>query len=137
MPQSSFVEIVEKYVEMSIAHPFREGNGRSMRTWLDLILKGELGLVVDWSMVDKEDHLLAMGRNLVKDIEIKHVLKQALTDKVDDRDAYTKGIDASCYHEGYTVHKTAELQRIASRTLSPETVGFRLDSGVRTFFRTA
>lgn len=109
MPQSTFDEIVEKYVEMNIAHPFREGNGRSTRIWLDLILKRELGLVVDWSRVDKDDYLLAMERSPVKDIEIKHLLKQALTDKVDDRDVYMKGIDASYHYEGYTVYKTAEL----------------------------
>lgn len=109
MPQSTFDEIVEKYVEMNIAHPFREGNGRSTRIWLDLILKRELGLVVDWSRVDKDDYLLAMERSPVKDIEIKHLLKQALTDKVDDRDVYMKGVDASYHYEGYTVYKTAEL----------------------------
>lgn len=109
MPQSSFDEIVEKYVEMNIAHPFREGNGRSTRIWLDLILKRELGLVVDWSMVDKDDYLLAMERSPVKDIEIKHVLKQALTDKVNDRDVYMEGIDASYHYEGYTVYRTADL----------------------------
>lgn len=109
MPQSSFDEIVEKYVEMNIAHPFREGNGRSTRIWLDLILKRELGLVVDWSMVDKDDYLLAMERSPVKDIEIKHLLKQALTDKVNDRDVYLKGIDASYHYEGYTVYRTADL----------------------------
>lgn len=109
MPQSSFDEIVEKYVEMNIAHPFREGNGRSTRIWLDLILKRELSLVVDWSMVDKDDYLLAMERSPVKDIEIKHLLKQALTDKVNDRDVYMKGIDASYHYEGYTVYRTADL----------------------------
>ena len=109
MPQSTFDEIVEKYVEMNIAHPFREGNGRSTRIWLDLILKRELGLVVDWSRVDKDDYLLAMERSPVKDIEIKHLLKQALTNKVDDRDVYMKGVDASYHYEGYTVYKTAEL----------------------------
>ena len=109
MPQSTFDEIVEKYVEMNIAHPFREGNGRSTRIWLDLILKRELGLVVDWSRVDKDDYLLAMERSPVKDIEIKHLLKQALTDKVHDRDVYMKGIDASYHYEGYTVYRTADL----------------------------
>ena len=101
MPQSTFDEIVEKYVEMNVAHPFREGNGRSMRIWLDLILKKELGLVVDWSLIDKEDYLSAMERSPVKDLEIKHLLKNALTDKVDDREVYMKGIDASYYYEGY------------------------------------
>lgn len=109
MPQSTFDEIVEKYVEMNIAHPFREGNGRSTRIWLDLILKRELGLVVDWSRVDKDDYLLAMERSPVKDIEIKHLLKQALTDKVHDRHVYMKGIDASYHYEGYTVYRTADL----------------------------
>ena len=102
MPQSTFEEIVEKYVEMNIAHPFREGNGRSTRIWLDLILKKELGMVVDWSRVDKEDYLLAMERSPIRDIEIKHVLKQALTDKINDRDVYMKGIDNSYHYEGYT-----------------------------------
>ena len=109
MPQSSFDEIVEKYVEMNIAHPFREGNGRSTRIWLDLILKKELNRVVDWSKVDKEDYLLAMERSPIKDIEIKYILKQALTDKINDRELYMKGIDASYYYEGYTVYKTEEL----------------------------
>lgn len=109
MPQSSFDEIVEKYVEMNIAHPFREGNGRSTRIWLDLILKKELNRVVDWSKVDKEDYLLAMERSPIKDIEIKYILKQALTDKINDREVYMKGIDASYYYEGYTVYKTEEL----------------------------
>lgn len=101
MPQSTFDEIIEKYVEMNVAHPFREGNGRSARIWLDLILKTELGLVVDWSMVDKEDYLMAMERSPIKDIEIKHILKLALTDQVDDRVVYMKGIDHSYYYEGY------------------------------------
>ena len=109
MPQSTFEEIVEKYVEMNVAHPFREGNGRSMRIWLDLILKKELNLVVDWSMIDKDDYLLAMERSPIKDIEIKHILKQALTDKVNDREIYMKGIDHSYYYEGYSVYKTKEL----------------------------
>lgn len=109
MPQSTFDEIVEKYVEMNIAHPFREGNGRSTRIWLDLILKKELGLVVDWSKVDKDDYLLAMERSPIKDIEIKHILREALTDRIDDRDVYMKGIDASYYYEGYTLYKTEEL----------------------------
>lgn len=109
MPQSNFDEIVEKYVEMNIAHPFREGNGRSTRIWLDLMLKKEIGKVVDWSEVDKEDYLLAMERSPIKDIEIKHLLKQALTDDVDDRDVYMKGIDASYNYEGYFAYKTQEL----------------------------
>ena len=109
MPQSTYDEIVEKYVEMNIAHPFREGNGRSTRIWLDLMLKKELGLVVDWSKVDKEDYLLAMERSPVRDIEIKHVLKAALTDKINDREVYMKGIDHSYYYEDYTVYKAEEL----------------------------
>ena len=109
MPQSSFDEIVEKYVEMNIAHPFREGNGRSTRIWLGCILKKEIGMVVDWSRVDKEDYLLAMERSPIKDIEIKHILKNALTDKTDDREVYMKGIDHSYYYEGYTTFKTEEL----------------------------
>lgn len=109
MPQSNFDEIIEKYVEMNIAHPFREGNGRSTRIWLDLILKKELGQVIDWSLVDKEDYLSAMERSPIKDIEIKHILKQALTDKVDDREVYMKGIDHSYYYEGYSTYKTNDL----------------------------
>ena len=109
MPQSTFDEIVEKYVEMNIAHPFREGNGRSTRIWLDLILKTELQKVVDWSRVDKEDYLLAMERSPIKDIEIKHILKEALTDEINSRDVYMKGIDHSYYYEGYTTFKTEEL----------------------------
>ena len=109
MPQSNFDEIVEKYVEMNIAHPFREGNGRSTRIWLDHILKNEIGKVVDWSKVDKEDYLLAMERSPIKDVEIKHLLKAALTDEVDSRDVYMKGIDHSYYYEGYTTFKTEEL----------------------------
>jgi len=109
MPQSTFDEIVEKYVEMNIAHPFREGNGRSTRIWLDLIFKAELGKVVDWSKVDKEDYLLAMERSPVRDIEIKHVLKAALTNEIDSREVYMKGIDHSYYYEGYTIFKTEEL----------------------------
>ena len=109
MPQSGFDEIVEKYVEMNIAHPFREGNGRSTRIWLDCILKKELGMVVDWSLVDKEDYLLAMERSPIRDIEIKHVLRQALTDRIDDREVYMKGIDHSYYYEGYTTYKVEEL----------------------------
>ena len=109
MPQATFDEIIEKYVEMNIAHPFREGNGRSTRIWLDCILKKELGRVIDWSQVDKEDYLLAMERSPIKDIEIKHILKNALTDKIDDREVYMKGIDHSYYYEGYTTFKTEEL----------------------------
>ena len=110
MPQSTFDEIIEKYVEMNIAHPFREGNGRSTRIWLDCILKKEIGMVVDWSQVDKEDYLLAMERSPIKDVEIKHILKNALTDKVNDREVYMKGIDHSYYYEGYTTFKTEELK---------------------------
>lgn len=109
MPQSTFDEIIEKYVEMNIAHPFREGNGRSTRIWLDLMLKKEIGLVIDWSKVDKDDYLLAMERSPIKDIEIKYILKQALTDKINDREIYMKGIDHSYYYEGYAVYKTEEL----------------------------
>lgn len=109
MPQSDFDEIIEKYVEMNIAHPFREGNGRSARIWLDHMLKQEIGKVIDWSKVDKEDYLLAMERSPVKDIEIKYPLKNALTDEVDSREVYMKGIDHSYYYEGYTTFKTEEL----------------------------
>ena len=109
MPQTTFDKIVEKYVEMNIAHPFREGNGRSTRIWLDVIFKTELGKVVDWSLVDKEDYLLAMERSPVRDIELKHVLKKALTDEIDSREVYMKGIDHSYYYEGYTTFKTEEL----------------------------
>ena len=109
MPQLNFDEIVEKYVEMNIAHPFREGNGRSTRIWLDHILKNEIGKVVDWSKVDKEDYILAMERSPIKDIEIKHLLKSALTDEIDSREVYMKGIDHSYYYEGYTTFKTEEL----------------------------
>lgn len=109
MPQSNFDEIVEKYVEMNIAHPFREGNGRSMRIWLDLIFKTELKKVVDWSKIDKEDYLLAMERSPIRDIEIKHILKSALTDEVNSREMYMKGIDYSYYYEGYTTFKAEEL----------------------------
>lgn len=109
MPQSNFDEIVEKYVEMNVAHPFREGNGRSMRIWLDLMFKKEIKQVVDWSQVDKDDYLLAMERSPIRDIEIKHVLKAAMTDKINDREMYMKGIDHSYYYEGYTVYKTDEL----------------------------
>ena len=109
MPQSDYDEIIEKYVEMNIAHPFREGNGRSMRIWLDHMLKKEIGKVVDWRLVDKEDYLLAMERSPVKDVEIKVLLKEALTDEVDSREVYMKGIDHSYYYEGYTTYKTNEL----------------------------
>ena len=109
MPQSTFDEIIEKYVEMNIAHPFREGNGRSMRIWLDLILKQELKLVIDWSKVDKDDYLLAMERSPIKDLEIKHVLKQALTDEIQNREIYIKGIYRSYYYEGYSVYKAEDL----------------------------
>lgn len=109
MPQSDFDEIVEKYVEMNVAHPFREGNGRSTRIWLDLILKKELGLVIDWSQVEKEDYLMAMERSPVKDIEIKVILKAALTDKINDREVYMKGIDHSYYYEGYNIYRTEDL----------------------------
>lgn len=109
MPQSTFDEIMEKYMEMNIAHPFREGNGRSTRIGLDHILKKELHKVVDWSRVDKEDYLLAMERSPVRDIEIKHVLHNALTDEIDSREIFMKGIDHSYYYEGYTTFKTEEL----------------------------
>lgn len=109
MPQSSYDEIIEKYVEMNIAHPFREGNGRSMRIWLDLILKKEIHQVIDWRKVDKEDYLLAMERSPIRDIEIKHVLNQALTDEINSREIYMKGIDTSYYYEGYVAYKTEEL----------------------------
>lgn len=109
MPQSNFDEIVEKYVEMNIAHPFREGNGRSTRIWLDHILKSEIGKVVDWSKVDKEDYLLAMERSPIKDVKIKVLLKGALTDEINSCEVYMKGIDHSYYYEGYTTFKTEKL----------------------------
>ena len=109
MPQSTYDEIIEKYVEMNIAHPFREGNGRSARIWLDLILKQKLSQVIDWSRVDKNDYLLAMERSPVKDIEIKSILKQALTDRINDSEIYMKGIDASYHYEGYAVYKAEDL----------------------------
>ena len=109
LPQSNFDEIVEKYVEMNIAHPFREGNGRSTRIWLNHILKNEISKVVDWSKVDKEDYLLAMERSPIKDVEIKVLLKGALTDEINSREVYMKGIDHSYYYEGYTTFKTEEL----------------------------
>ena len=109
MPQGTFDEIIEKYVEMNVAHPFREGNGRSMRIWLDLMLKAELHKVVDWSRVDKDDYLLAMERSPIKDLEIKHLLKSALTDEIDSREVYMKGIDRSYYYEGYEAFRAEEL----------------------------
>ena len=109
MPQSTFDEIIEKYVEMNVAHPFREGNGRSTRIWLDAILKKELHQVIDWSKVDKEDYLLAMERSPIKDLEIKALLRAALTDQINDREVYMKGIDASYHYEGYHVFKTENL----------------------------
>ncbi|MDA7881937.1 Fic family protein [Akkermansiaceae bacterium] len=109
MPQNTFEQIVEKYVEMNVAHPFREGNGRATRIWLDLIFKQELQQVVDWNQIDKEDYLMAMQRSVVKDIEIKHLLRQALTSRIDDREVYLKGIDVSYFYEGYTTFKTDEL----------------------------
>lgn len=109
MPQSTFNEIIEKYVEMNVAHPFREGNGRSTRIWLDMILKKELKLVVDWNKVDKEDYLLAMERSPIRDVEIKVLLRNALTDQTGNREIYMKGIDASYYYEGYNVFRTEDL----------------------------
>ena len=111
MPQSNFDEIIEKYVEMNIAHPFREGNGRSTRIWLDCILKKELKCVIDWNEVDKEDYLLTMERSPIKDVEIKVLLKNALTYKIADREVYMKGIDASYYYEGYNIYKSENLKR--------------------------
>lgn len=109
MPQSTFDEIIEKYVEMNVAHPFREGNGRSTRIWLDHILKNEIGKVIDWSKVDKEDYLLAMERSPIKDLEIKYLLKNALTDEINSRKVYMKGIDHSYYYEGYITFKAEDL----------------------------
>lgn len=109
MPQDTFEQIIEKYVEMNIAHPFREGNGRSMRIWLDCILKSQLSVCVDWAKVDREEYLSAMERSPVKDLEIKHLLKGALTEKINDREVYIKGIDHSYYYEGYSEFKTGEL----------------------------
>jgi len=109
MPQSNFDEIVEKYVEMNIAHPFREGNGRATRIWLDLIFKKEIKQVIDWNLVDKDEYLSSMQRSIVKDVEIKVLLKQALTDKIHDRALFMKGIDVSYYYEGYSEFKTEEL----------------------------
>ena len=110
MPQSNFDEIVEKYVEMNVAHPFREGNGRSARIWLDLIFKKELGKVVDWSKIDKEDYLLAMERSPIKSVEIKALLKEALTTEISSREVYMKGIDASYHYEGYAIYRAEELK---------------------------
>lgn len=109
VPQNTFDEIVEKYVEMNIVHPFREGNGRSMRIWLDMMLKKQIGQVVDWSKIEKEDYLMAMERSPIKDIEIKYILNAALTDQINDREIYMKGIDHSYYYEGYVTYKTEEL----------------------------
>jgi cell filamentation protein len=109
MPQGTFEEIIEKYVEMNIAHPFREGNGRAARIWLDLILKNEIQQVIDWNMVDREDYLSAMQRSVVKDLEIKTLLRNALTDQIHDRALFMKGIDVSYYYEGYSEFKTEEL----------------------------
>lgn len=109
MPQNTFDEIVEKYVEMNIVHPFREGNGRSMRIWLDMMLKKQIGQVVDWSKIEKEDYLMAMERSPIKDIEIKYILNAALADQINDREIYMKGIDHSYYYEGYVTYKTEEL----------------------------
>ena len=111
MPQSTFDEIIEKYVEMNIAHPFREGNGRSTRLWLDQMLKAGIGQVVDWSRVDKEDYLLAMERSPIKDVEIKVLLKAALSHEINSREVYMKGIDHSYYYEGYTTFKTEDLSK--------------------------
>lgn len=118
MPQSNFDEIVEKYVEMNVVHPFREGNGRSMRIWLDMILKRVLNVVVDWSQINREDYLLAMERSPVKDTEIKLLLSKALTDQIHDRDVYMKGIDASYRYEGYALYKTKALQMCEKETSS-------------------
>ena len=109
MPQSSFEEIVEKYVEMNIAHPFREGNGRATRLWLDHILKNQIQKVIDWNKIDKEDYLLAMQRSPIRDIEIKHVLREALISEIDDRKIYMEGLDASYYYEGYIVYNSKDL----------------------------
>lgn len=110
MPQSTFDEIIEKYVEMNVAHPFREGNGRSTRIWLDAILKKELHQVIDWSKVNKDDYLLAMERSPIKDVEIKTLLRAALADKIDDREVYMKAIDASYHYEGYNIFKTEDIK---------------------------
>ena len=110
MPQNTFDEIIKKYVEMNVAHPFREGNGRSIRIWLDMILKSKLGKVVDWSKVNKEDYLLAMERSPIKDTEIKLLIQNALTDEINNREIYMKGIDHSYYYEGYATYKTENLE---------------------------
>ena len=110
MPQSDFDSIVEKYVEMNIAHPFREGNGRSMRIWLDMMFRKELSMAVDWSRIDKEDYLLAMERSPIRDIEIKHLLKNALTADINDRELFMKGIDQSYYYEGYNSYSIDDLR---------------------------
>ena len=123
MPQNTFDQIVEKYVEMNVAHPFREGNGRATRIWFDHILRAELGMVIDWSLVDKEDYLLAMERSPIKDIEIKHLLKGALTDKINDRQVFMKGIDHSYYYEGYTTFKEGCLIKIAPFLFMPSFYG--------------
>lgn len=115
MPQSTFDEIIAKYVEMNVAHPFREGNGRSTRLWLDGMLKKELGQVIDWSRIDKDDYLLAMERSPIKDLEIKTLLRSALTNKINDREIYMKGIDASYYYEGYEGYKTADMKAPSSQ----------------------
>ncbi|HFI0595723.1 TPA: protein adenylyltransferase Fic [Streptococcus suis] len=112
LPHETFEEIIEKYVEMNVAQPFREGNGRSMRLWLDHLLKSELGQVVDWSLVDKEDYLLAMERSPIRDIEIKYILKNTLTDEIDSRELYMKGIDHSFYYEGYNLYRTEDLKLV-------------------------
>ncbi|MDP3226822.1 MAG: Fic family protein [Acidovorax sp.] len=109
MPQQSFDQIIEKYVEMNVAHPFREGNGRATRIWLDLMLKKELRRVIDWNAVDKSEYLSAMERSVVKDLEIKHLLKDALTDQINDRELYMKGIDVSYYYEGYSEYRVEDL----------------------------
>ncbi len=111
MPQSTFYEIIEKYVEMNVAHPFREGNGRAGRIWLDHMLKKELGLVIDWSKVDKEDYLLAMERSPIRDIEIKHVLKKALSTEINSREMFMKGVDHSYFYEGYYAYKMEDLNK--------------------------
>lgn len=110
MPETNFDEIIEKYIEMNIAHPFKEGNGRSTRIWLDMILKNQINKVVDWSKINKEDYLLAMERSPIKNTEIKYLLQNALTDKINDRDVYMKGIDASYNYEGYNLYNTEDLK---------------------------
>ncbi len=110
MPQSTFEEIIAKYVEMNVAHPFREGNGRSARLWLDTILKKELHQVIDWSRVNKDDYLLAMERSPIRDLEIRTLLKTALSDRINDREVYMKGVDASYHYEGYSLYRTADMK---------------------------